>query len=367
MSVKKLPKLNQIYCCDTLEFLKNLPEDCIDLVMTSPPYWGLRDYQVSGQLGLEPTFEEYISKSLEIYSEIKRVLKPTGSFYLNIGDTYSGSGMGHGQTEDSKDFHNVSKQSYYPTSNHPVLQSKCKLPKKSLIGIPWRIALAMIEQGWILRNAIIWRKPNAMPSSVRDRLNSTYEFVFHFVKSQKYYYDLDVIRVPHKTASIKRIKYPMNPYGTKQAGGKVRMTGSSKGDLENVRIKLNPKGKNPGDVIMEGIGKYQETKRNIPKGGAHLEYGGLCSRDAKHFHSSGKNPGDFWEISTQSFKGQHFATYPEKLCEIPIKSSCPDGGIVLDPFCGSGTTCLMAKKLNKKYIGVDLNQKYCQMAKERLK
>ncbi|MFH1287143.1 MAG: site-specific DNA-methyltransferase [bacterium] len=318
MNIKKMPKLNQIYCSDTLEFLKNLPDGCIDLAMTSPPYWGLRDYQVSGQLGLEPNFEEYISKSLVIYQEIKRVLKPTGSFYLNISDTYSGSGMGYGQTENSKGFQNVFKQSYYPTHNHPALQSKCQLPKKSLIGIPWRIALKMVEQGWILRNAIVWHKPNAMPSSVKDRLNTTYEFVFHFVKAKKYYYNLDAIRVLHKATSLKRIQYPINPFG---CNGKVRMTGSSKGNLKNVRIKLNPKG---------------------------------------------KNPGDFWQISTQSFKGQHFATYPEKLCEIPIKASCPQNGIVLDPFSGSGTTCLMAKKLGRNYIGIDLNPYYCQMASDRI-
>jgi len=306
--VKALPQLNKIYQKDALAFLYSLPNNCIDMAITSPPYWCLRDYGVEGQLGLEPTFDEYINKLCNIFDEAKRVLKQGGSCWVNLGDTYSGNKKG--KTDR--------KVSDYLKDNSTGIHKRAIITPKCLCQIPSRFAIEMCNRGWILRNTIIWHKPNAMPSSVKDRLNNTYEFVFHFVKAKKYYYGLDAIREPHKQATKQRVKYGINPYG---GLGKVKMTGSRKGNLPAKKITLNPKG---------------------------------------------KNPGDFWTISTKGFKGAHFATYPEKLCEKPIKASCPPNGIVLDIFMGAGTTALVALKLGRKFLGCELNPAYIEIAEKRL-
>ncbi|MBN2015988.1 site-specific DNA-methyltransferase, partial [Candidatus Dojkabacteria bacterium] len=234
---------------DCLSLLKLFPDDSIDFCMTSPPSWGDRD-TVPGQLGSEPTWQGYVEKSLEIYRELRRVLKEEGSLYLNLRDSYSPAVWLLSGRATHKD-----------------------IPPESLIGIHWRVALAMIDEGWILRNAIVWHKTNAMPYSERNRLSNTYETLFHFVKSQQYYYALDAIVV---------------------------------------------------------------------------------------------NPGDFWEIDAQPSTEAHLDDYPEGLCVTPIKSSCPEDGIVLDIFAGIGTTLLAAKKLGRKYLGFETNPDYIEIANKRI-
>lgn len=206
--------VNSIQQGNCLNLMQCLPDDSIDFCMTSPPYWGLRDYGVLGQFGLEANWQEYVEKSVRIYEEVKRVLKKEGSFYLNLGDTYAGSNCGFGDYRE-KGERGLNPSELYISVKKP--QAKTELLPKCLIGIPWRVALAMIDEGWILRNAIIWHKPNPMPSSVKDRLNNTYEFVFHFVKSPQYYYDLDAIRENHKPESLARYRR-----GFTEAGNKSR-------------------------------------------------------------------------------------------------------------------------------------------------
>lgn len=275
------PRLDQIYVGDALAILKRWPDDLVDLVLTSPPYYQLRDYGVAGQLGLEETTAEYVAKLLDIVRELRRVLKPSGSVFLNLGDTYQ---------------------------------------RKSLLGIPWRVALEMLEEGWLLRNAIVWHKPNALPRPFTDRLTTTYELVFHFVKRERYYYDLDAIRVPHKgtnreVAATRRFerqsRFPHLP-GLPVAGN----------------FRPHPKGKNPGDVWS--IPSETRPKASITPGGAH------------------------------------FAPFPESLCERPIHAACPPGGVVLDPFIGSGTTAVVARRLSRHFLGIELSAEYAALAERRL-
>jgi site-specific DNA-methyltransferase (cytosine-N4-specific) len=354
--------VNQIICGDSLRVLKKMPDECVDMIMTSPPYFGLRDYGVKKAIGLEPTYQEYLEKMLEITDELKRILKKEGSFYLNMGETYS-SGLGDHGRRTIYDNITCKEATWVPDKNKPKRPKD--IPTKCLMGIPWRLALSMIDfQGWILRNCIIWHKPNAMPCSVKDRLSNTYEFIFHFVKSKKYYYDLDAIRVPHKEASIKRVERAVsnkNKYfksgdpklvqglnkprpnknkgiGKMQPGqfqggdylvGKLNPKGRNPGDvikkeveyrqktIQDPNVKglrqapepgesnaLNPKGKNPGDVVKakkwaDENSQLVEFMRKKGSGG-HYDYGGISSKKGKHYSLKGKNPGDV--IKTEKYK-----------------------------------------------------------------
>lgn len=285
--------------------------------MTSPPYWRLRDYGVDGQMGLEPDFHEYIQRIAEISKEVWRVLRKDGSCYLNLGDTYGGSCAGRG---DVGLFQNHRRKKV-AESMYSTAKPQRKIRPKCLLGIPWRIALALIDDGWILRNDIIWHKPNSMPSSAKDRLTNTYEHVFHFVKSKKYYYNLDAIRVPHETRyldSISTRKY----------------------------VAHEPR---HFQLLSMGIG-----------------HGGHTGKTIRHDHPLGKNPGDLWQINTKPHPFVHFAVYPEELCVRPILASSRIGDIVLDPFMGSGTTGVVAKILSRNFIGIDIKKEYVEIARKRL-
>ena len=301
--------INKIICGDCLSVTKEMPDECIDMVITSPPYWGLRDYGIGpDQLGLEPTPEFYIEHLTKIFNEAKRVLKKEGTLWLNIGDTYSANRtyqIGQSITVDS-----IAHQGMKIPDG---IQAKC------LLMIPERLAWSLIQNGWILRNKNIWHKRNAMPSSVTDRFSNKYEFVYMFSKSQRYYFDLDAVREPHKASSIQRDK---QGYRSSPMKGRYKIPWEKRQGTENQEFN-NPKGKNPGDV---------------------------------------------WIITTQPcpFKDVHFATFPEKLCKKAIIPGSPEGGIVLDPFCGVGTALYVAKELKRRYIGIDIKKEYCKLAEKRL-
>lgn len=374
--------VNQILCGDCVEVMKTFPAESVDMSMFSPPYYGLRDYQIQGQIGLEPTWKEYIMHIIDVCREIKRLLKKVGSMYMVMGDIYAGSHCGKGDKTLFQNYRRLKVAENLYEKDGPQAKATGYQPK-CLMGIPWRLAFILIDDGWILRNDIIWHKPNAMPSSVKDRLTTTYEHIFHFVKRRKYYYDLDAIRLKHQTLGDKA----KHGFGKKSHGGRKKnikgsetsafhVHGKNPGDVikidmhhgssltkgrachyKNQHIESSPKGKNPGDVVS--------TKHDL----AVNRVGDFSYTDplhAKAYNIKGKNPGDYWGICTKPFKGAHFAVYPEKLCVKPIKSSCPPNGIVLDPMCGSGTTCVVAKKLGRNYIGIDLNPDYIAIAKKRL-
>ncbi len=299
---------NKIYQGDALEVLKTFPDESINCVMTSPPYWALRDYGIDGQLGLEKTFEEYINKLCNVFDEVKRVLKKDGTCWVVIGDTYSAGG-GKAVEQSAK------RQSAIDTGAYPDYSPNSKLRSKmgkSLVMIPFRFAIEMVNRGWILRNTIIWHKPNCMPSSVKDRFTVDFEYIFFFVKSKKYYFEQQFEE--HLTEE-----------------GKLR--------------NKNREGKSKGYPFGN---RFSDGKRTF--------YG-----------EQGRNKRAVWQVTTKPFKESHFAVFPPDLIETPIKAGCPENGIVLDPFMGSGTTGLSALKQNKRFIGIELNPEYIKIAEARIK
>jgi len=298
--------LNQIIQGDVLDCLKNIPDQSVQCVVTSPPYWGLRDYNVSGQLGLESSPDEFVDNLVKVFREIKRVLKDDGTLWLNLGDSYYRSGSdqptqrGLLNTEDINQRYGFDKKH---KKSHDVLKSK------DLIGIPWKVAFALQADGWYLRQDIIWHKPNPMPESVKDRCTKSHEYIFLLSKSAKYFYDADGIS--EKTL-------------TKDNTNRNR-------DI----TKLN---NTPGRTKMNGL---------------------------KTNNYETKNKRSVWKINTKPYKDAHFATFPPELPELCIKAGSKENDIILDPFFGSGTTGWVAQRLGRKWLGIELNPEYIKIAEKR--
>lgn len=301
-----MKEVNRIYQGDALTILKTFPPESVEMVITSPPYWGLRDYGIKGQIGLEPTYDEYLQKLIIVFDEVKRVLKNQGTCWINLGDTYSGSNNGANDYTTT----NRNKPNTYKKIYKGQKPGKTNLPDKSLCVIPFRFAILMVQRGWILRNDIIWQKPNAMPSSVEDRFTVDYEHLFFFVKSKKYYFKQQFEDAVNPSDNIYR---------------------------RELRKKRNYNLKTP-------------YKNNFPS----------------PKYENKRNKRCVWRIPTKPFPEAHFAVYPVELCRVPIESGSPENGIVLDPFTGSGTTAVAAKELGRKYIGIELNPEYVAIAEKRL-
>ena len=363
-----------LYNGDVLEVLKTLPDESVDCIITSPPYWGLRDYGVEGQIGLEPTLEEYFERLLAVMKELKRILKKTGVIFWNHGDCYGSHSIGKGNVGGIEGKRRKENPKYADNIKAQSLNKLVSVKDKCLALQNYRFILRCVDElGLILRNIIIWYKPNHMPSSVKDRFTNAYEPIFMLVKSKKYWFDLDAVRVPSKTGN-----------------------GASQGLRNKNRFGFT--------ASPQGIpSTYGQEVRNYPLG---------------------KNPGDVWIIPTHPFPDAHFATFPEKLVEPMIKAGCPqwickkcgfirerivkrelmnrnenkvpstvsivkvsragdsihytigwtdcgcnagwEAGIVLDPFMGSGTTAVVAERLGRNWIGIELNPEYCEIAKRRI-
>jgi len=315
-----------VYNQHVLQALKQLPDNSIDCIITSPPYYGLRSYKGTetdwngwfGQLGLEPTYQMYLNHLLIVTKELKRVLKPSGTLFWNIGDSYASEGgpSRHRGYSDPK----------WPKARNGSFAEPTAYPQgikpKSLMALPERFSIGMIDQDWILRNKIIWYKPNGVPSSVKDRFANKWEYVFFFVKSKKYYFNLDAVRKPLKELSIKRIS-------------------------QNVEAQFN-------------IGKVH----NFPNGNMNIK-NILIHMKEKDFHI-GANPGDVLNIPTKPHTFAHFAVFPETLVEPLIKAGCPQEGVVLDPFAGSGTTLLVALNHSLDAIGIEISKDYIPLIERRI-
>ncbi len=313
--------INQVVICDCLDGLRALPDECVDCVVTSPPYFNMRDYAVEGQIGIEDTFEEYLTKLHVIFTEVKRVLKPTGTCFVNLGDSYSGSGNGAGDVDEKN-----------PKARTGTLKSLQQTVRaKSLLMIPSRFAIMMCDNQWILRNDIIWHKSNAMPSSVTDRLTNKYEHVFFFTISERYYFNIDSIRIPYEGIE-------------KRPPGVVRA-------------------REQGYNTKQGA-KYREQEEFSRKAGIRRA---TSNSSGEYQNPLGKIPGDVWTLNLVPHKDSHIAMYPEKLIAPLILGGCPPAGIVLDPFMGAGTTARVAKDLGRRFIGFELNEKYCEIADKRLR
>ena len=312
MDMKQIEEFkNKIICGDSLEVLKTLPADSVDCIITSPPYYGLRDYGVEGQIGLEKTLAEYLDRMLTIPAECKRILKPVGVMFWNHGDSY-GTGSGTG-------IRNGKQATVRGTQMNKTWQREGKKKiigyEKSLLFQNFRLAIRMCdEQKWIARNLLIWHKPNVMPSSAKDRFTVDFEPVFFFSKSKKYWFE----------TQYEQYAEPMNRWG----GDNLKANGKSEWDNET------------GQTI------YRD--RNMRP------------------NSLGRNKRAVWKIATHPFKEAHFATFPEALIEPMIKAGCPQGGVVLDPFFGAGTSGMVAKKLGRNFIGIELNPDYIEIANKRL-
>jgi len=380
--------INKIICGNTLSVLKTLPDESVNCVVTSPPYWGLRDYGIEpviwdgdkdckhewgnekivkgsyglnkdfnkrwggyegdkkkqeemkpkeihqgnfclkcgawrGSLGLEPTFELYIKHLCDIFDEVKRVSRKDGTCWVNLGDSYGGTGTGQ---EKSVNKYNETNGQYYEQANARNIKNASTKGKydKCLMLIPQRFAIEMVNRGWILRNTIIWKKPNCMPSSAKDRFTVDFEYVYFFVKSKKYWFEQQI---------------------------EIAETNENR----------------PAGVIRNREYNYQgKYKINNP-----LPNGNKLYRDNHNKDRCGRNgtrnKRAVWTIPTKPFPEAHFAVYPEKLIEPMIKAGCPKGGIVLDPFMGAGTTAVIAKKLGRKYLGIEIKQEYIDMANKRIR
>lgn len=304
--------MSKILCGDAAEQLKTLPQESVNMCVTSPPYYGLRDYGEQGQIGIEQSPDEYIARLVKVFDEVYRVLCKDGTLWLNIGDCYAGSGKGPmtlSQNGKSKEVFNMQNRIY------EVPKSWSGIKPKDLIGIPWALAFALRERGWYLRSDIIWYKTNCLPESAKDRPTKTYEHIFLLAKSSKYYFDYKAIQEPIKEVSRERYKRGRSS-NSKYAG-------------------------------QQGITQERENFAD--------------------FDQQFRRKRDVWEVSTNTYRmDEHFAMFPERLIEPCVLAGSKIGGVVLDPFFGSGTTGAVAKRLGREYIGIDLNARYLEKAKERI-
>lgn len=323
---------------DALEQLKTLKSKSVNMCVTSPPYYGLRDYGVDGQIGLEDTPEQYIARLVDVFREVRRVLRDDGTLWLNIGDSYNGSQKGSGGTGKMSAKQNSNKGANYAVGGQPLKMDIKGLKHKDLIGIPWMLAFALRADGWYLRQDIIWAKPNPMPESVTDRCTKSHEYIFLLSKSAKYYYDAEAIQEKAAIADIKNTAFGGKKYGDNPDEQDHRKSGNI----------YNPKRNGLADKVLTVQGK--EIKREL----------GIADENY-----TVRNKRDVWTVSTKPFKEAHFATFPPKLIEPCILAGCPEGGVVLDPFFGSGTTGEVATRLMRKWIGIELNPKYIEIAKSR--
>jgi DNA modification methylase len=299
---------NKIYNESCLDTLKKIPDNFIDCVITSPPYWQLRDYGYPEQWGLEPTFNEYLEHLWEMMYEIYRALKPEGTCWINLGDTYARGKRGKDGTNHSV---SNSKEHHIEPNTKPNYNGL----NKCLLLLPHRFAIGCIDRGWIVRNDIIWAKRNGMPESCNDRFSKKHEYFFFMVKSEKYYFNLDAIRDKH---------------------------------------------------IWADKDKRADGKRHESKG---LTSSGLYSTNAVCFNEKGKNPGDvsdFWDIPTKPNRESHYAQYSDSLISKPILSGCPEGGLIYDPFMGSGSTAEACIRTNRNYIGSEMSKEYFDLCNKRI-
>lgn len=339
-------EVNKIIEGNCLDVLKTLPDNSIDCCVTSPPYFGLRDYGKVGQLGMERTPELFAEAMTNVFSEVKRILKKDGTLWLNLGDSYCGGGQGHGGSTNTKQ--KTNKGSLKPPFRIPE-----GMKAKDLIGIPWMVAFALRANGWYLRQDIIWNKPNPMPESVTDRCTKSHEYIFLLSKSKQYFYDAAAIEEPcvWDTGGMteKRVD---------------RAEENHKAMPTVLKNGIRPKKKGPqtfgGKKARDGQAGGGDP-RNGHRTDENSQWGKVWDNEKPT-----RNKRTVWTVATKPFREAHFATFPEELIYDCIKAGCPEGGIVLDPFMGAGTTGLVARKLNRNFVGIELNPEYIEIAESRL-
>jgi site-specific DNA-methyltransferase (adenine-specific) len=295
---------SRILTGDCLSILPTLPDKCVHCCVTSPPYFGLRDYGHDGQIGLEPTPDEYVSKMVQVFREVHRVLRDDGTLWLNLGDSYNSPGpSNHGKSKE------VHRGTGVDAWTQGIATKRVKgLKPKDLIGIPWRVAFALQADGWYLRQDIIWHKPNPMPESVTDRCTKAHEYVFLLSKSERYFFDSEAMR-------------------------EDAVKGASGSSF------------NTGKTAEHQLGR---------------------SSDAERVDDGKRNRRSVWTVATRPYNGAHFATFPTELILPCVLAGCPAGGTVLDPFNGAGTSGLVALSNGRNYVGIELNPEYVALSMERM-
>jgi DNA modification methylase len=309
-------EINKIYNESCLNTLSKMQDNYLDCVITSPPYWQLRDYGYDGQWGLEPSYNEYLEHLWSLMDAIYLKLKDGGTVWVNLGDTYSTQSGTNAALARGKNYESESTYLTNRGESEKLIKPK-NMPNKCLLLIPHRFAIGCIDRGWIVRNDIIWAKRNGMPKSVVDRFSKKHEYFFFMVKSEKYYFDLDAVRSKHIHANDKR----------------------------------------------------NDGERHIYKDGVKSLNNDMLATNAVSFNPMGKNPGsvsDFWDIPTKPSSNEHYAAYNDELIKKPILAGCPENGIIYDPFMGTGSTAEAALRSNRIFIGSEMSEKYCKIAEKRL-
>jgi len=329
-------KILQGNCIDKI---KELDDNSIDCVVSSPPYFGLRDYGVDGQFGLEKTYHDYLANTVKVFETFKPKLKDTATIWWNVGDSYNST---NGFCRNKGKYKRKGRDG---GSNDKKLIKNSIIKEKDLMMIPNRVAIALQDAGWYIRSEIIWHKPNPMPESVRDRPTSCHEKIWLITKNKKYYYDHEAIKEPiTDTTAIRLLQKNIdNQKGSLRGNGGMKPNGN-----------------------MKAMGRKKFDKNMGGSGTSFVDHSGYKKSDGTYMINSTRNKRNVWTITTKPFKDAHFATFPKDLIEPCIKAGCPEGGVVLDPFGGSGTTGIVASLNNRNAILIELNQNYIDIANKRI-
>jgi len=355
---------------DCREVLKTLPDASVNCCVTSPPYWGLRDYGHAGQIGLEPTPEEYVVNLVAVFREVRRALRDDGTLWLNLGDSYTAN-AGQRKSTDARG----PKQCTNRGSTDLGSRALDNLPAKNLVGIPWRVAFALQADGWWLRSDIIWHKPNPMPESVTDRPTKSHEYIFLLTKCDRYYYDAEAIKEPVQSgpSDVRKMLESKDRIDAKHfhTDAGPLAAANHRTNIGNKRAVGGTKKEGPNSQMHVSHAAGREASEPNPSRsalrvhgnapGRHSDGGQACNDPEQLF----RNKRDVWTVGTSTYDGAHFATFPPALIVPCILAGCPAGGTVLDPFGGSGTTGDVASGNGRRAVLVELNPEYAKLAQDR--
>lgn len=363
--------LNRVHFGDCLETLRRMPDGIVNTCVTSPPYFGLRDYGHPGQIGLEKTPDEFVQKLVEVFREVRRALRDDGTCWVNMGDSYAGSGRGGNSEAITGAGKDESKKARGSTLAAGQVDAKALgrawvpppagLKQKDLIGVPWMLAFALRADGWYLRQDIIWSKPNPMPESVTDRCTKAHEYIFLLSKSPRYYCDMEAIKEPSSPNTHARLSQDVQ-----NQVGSLRANGGSDRPMKagGRRNSFDRSGNAVADHVLPGQSAAQHRERKFDPGAGNKNNPSFDA--AMAIMPDDRNRRSVWTVATRGYTGAHFATFPEELIEPCILVGAPAGGVVLDPFMGSGTTAAVATRLGRQWIGCELNPEYEPLQRDRL-
>jgi len=358
------PAAATILVGDVRRRLSDLGSNSVQTCVTSPPYFRLRDYGHPDQIGLEETVEDYLQQMVDVFREVRRVLADDGTLWLNLGDSYGASSSGVAPPSMKSTL-----EGHAHVGGGPKLQALSTVGRsfrggqpKGLIGIPWKVAFALQDDGWILRSDIIWQKPNPLPESVKDRPTKSHEYLFMFAKSSRYYYDADAISEPAAGGAMRRV----SPHAESEQISLPLHGVAVISQRTSVRDSWKGSRFDTGKTAQHQLERMSHKQRS----GAQADVescDATPSSDPDGVAGSGRrNKRDVWTISSEPFSEAHFAVMPKNLAEPCVLAGSPTGGVVLDPFCGSGTTGLVALRHQRNFIGIEINPEYADMAKRRI-